>query len=66
VGAQEDERRRIARELHDDFTQRLAVLAIDIAAPGKEGNPGIGFNYGVGESNVDFGFTYFEVDSSND
>jgi PAS domain S-box-containing protein len=31
VGAQEDERRRIARELHDDFTQRLAVLAIDIA-----------------------------------
>src|SRR5947209_3941745 len=30
------------------------------------GNPGIGFNYGVGESNVDFGFTYFEVDSSND
>ena len=32
----------------------------------KEGSPGIGFNYGVGESNVDFGFTYFEVDSSND
>ena len=32
----------------------------------KEGTPGIGFNYGVGESNVDFGFTYFEVDSSND
>jgi hypothetical protein len=32
----------------------------------KEGSPGIGFNYGVGESNVDFGLTYFEVDSSND
>ena len=32
----------------------------------KEGNPGIGFNYGVGESNVDFGFTYFEVDCAND
>jgi hypothetical protein len=32
----------------------------------KKGKPGIGFNYGVGESNVDFGFTYFEVDSSND
>ena len=32
----------------------------------KEGNPGIGFNYGVGDSNVDFGLTYFEVDSSND
>lgn len=27
--AQEDERRRIAREMHDDWTQRLAVLAID-------------------------------------
>ena len=29
--AQEDERRRIAREMHDDWTQRLAVLAIDVA-----------------------------------
>src|SRR5207302_4767132 len=27
----EDERRRIAREMHDDWTQRLAVLAIDAA-----------------------------------
>ena len=30
------------------------------------GNPGIGFNFGVGETNVDHGFTQFEVDSFND
>jgi PAS domain S-box-containing protein len=29
ISAQEAERSRFARELHDDFTQRLAVLAID-------------------------------------
>jgi hypothetical protein len=29
------------------------------------GNPGIGFNFGVGDTNVDHGFTYFEVDSYN-
>jgi hypothetical protein len=28
-----------------------------------EGNPGMGFNYGVGETNGDFGFTHYEVDS---
>jgi PAS domain S-box-containing protein len=30
IAAQEGERRRIARELHDDLTQRLAVLAIEV------------------------------------
>jgi hypothetical protein len=30
------------------------------------GSPGIGFNFGVGNTNVDHGFTYFEVDSYND
>lgn len=30
IEAQEDERRRIAREIHDDYNQRLAMLAIDL------------------------------------
>jgi signal transduction histidine kinase len=34
--AQEEERRRIAREMHDDWTQRLAVLAIDTARMERE------------------------------
>jgi PAS domain S-box-containing protein len=29
INAQEEERRRISRQLHDDFSQRLALLAID-------------------------------------
>ncbi|WP_455376942.1 PAS domain-containing sensor histidine kinase [Petrachloros mirabilis] len=32
---QEEERRRIARELHDDFVQRLAALTIDLCALGR-------------------------------
>jgi acetyl esterase/lipase len=29
----------------------------------KEGSPGMGFNYGVGETNGDFGFTSYEVEA---
>src|SRR6185436_12855051 len=34
--AHEDERRRLARELHDDFSQRLARLAMDAGRLGRE------------------------------
>ena len=34
--AQEAERRSFARELHDDLTQRLAILALDVDAMGRE------------------------------
>ena len=30
IEAQEEERKRIAREIHDDYNQRLAMLAIDL------------------------------------
>jgi PAS domain S-box-containing protein len=33
---QEAERRSFARELHDDLTQRLAILALDVDALGRE------------------------------
>lgn len=32
----------------------------------ESGSPGIGFNFFVGNTNVDHGFTYFEVDSDDD
>lgn len=36
MAAQEKERSRIARELHDDFNQRLALLAIELEQLGKQ------------------------------
>jgi PAS domain S-box-containing protein len=35
INAQEDERRRIARELHDDLNQRMALLSIGLEQLGK-------------------------------
>ena len=35
ISAQEDERARIARELHDDFSQRLALLAMQLGQVGE-------------------------------
>jgi hypothetical protein len=32
----------------------------------KEGNPGLGFNYGVEMTNADFGFSSCEVDTDDE
>lgn len=37
IRVQEDERRRISRDLHDDINQRLAVLAIELERLGQPG-----------------------------
>jgi signal transduction histidine kinase len=38
IASQEEERRRVARELHDDLSQKLALLAIQVDQLGKEAN----------------------------
>ncbi len=37
INAQEDERRRIARDLHDDLNQRLALLSVQMELLGRDG-----------------------------
>lgn len=39
IHAQEDERRRLARELHDDFSQRLALLSVEMELQGTGAGP---------------------------
>ena len=36
IAAQEEERRRVARELHDDLNQRMALVAIELAQLAQE------------------------------
>lgn len=36
IAAQEEERKRVARELHDDLSQRLAVLSIELEQLGEK------------------------------
>ena len=39
IGAQETERTRIARDMHDDFNQQLAALSISISAVRRRVSP---------------------------
>ena len=39
INAQEEELRRLSREIHDDLTQRLSALALDAALIEKQLDP---------------------------
>ena len=47
IAAQEEERRRVARELHDDFNQRLAVLSIELEQLGQKIQKPLGLRQNV-------------------
>ncbi len=47
LAAQEEERRRVARELHDDFSQRLAVLTIELDQLGQRIQKPLGLRQSV-------------------
>ena len=47
IAAQEEERRRVARELHDDFNQRLAVLSIELEQLGRKIQKPLGLRQSV-------------------
>jgi PAS domain S-box-containing protein len=51
--AQEDERRRISRELHDDMNQRMAVLAFKIQTLQGQINPGNAMTFPLEEIHDD-------------
>ena len=47
IAAQEEERRRVARELHDDFNQRLAVLSLELEQLGRKIQKPLGLRQSV-------------------
>ncbi|HSD48099.1 MAG TPA: histidine kinase, partial [Pyrinomonadaceae bacterium] len=47
IAAQEEERRRVARELHDDFNQRLAILSLELEQLGQKIQKPIGLRESV-------------------